>query len=235
MKTKTLLLAFVVILMTSCSPSKASTPDETKSSATSAVTHLAISLALTPTEPFTVTPPPEKTPLPTQTPTSLPWKPLEKDLSLGDWYFRCQVTAVSFDIIEILPKVDATGFLVCDRYKIPAGIYNRNDNSLYYWGLLPIKNPNILDHLGERGVERFLTVFELGETYLDVNNLIGKDIVMSVNLPNSKNRAVFDTQNIGRFAGEYWGDQSAVDLFAQTGVLSNDDNILYPISLGVAK
>lgn len=178
---------------------------------------------------------PSATLAPTHTATTLPWIPLEKELTYGDWYFRCEVTDVNFEIIEILPNIDATGFIVCDNFKIPAGVYDRKNNILYYWGLFPISSPDAIDHLGERGVGRLLRVFELGGTYQDANNLIGKKVAMSVNIPNSQNRSMFDTQNLGRFAGDYWGNQEAVDWFAQTGALPNENNILYPISLGLVK
>lgn len=235
MTSRIIIAIIITILLVSCSSSSGSTPvrNEPPSVPTTTIslaTHTSI-----PAPSLTETPLPTETVAATHTPTSAPWRPLEKELSYGDWYFRCQVTEVSFEIVEILPKVDATGFIICDQYRVPAAIYDRNTNVWYLWGLLPLQNPTILDHQGERGVERVITFFGLGETYLDADNLIGKDISMSVNLPNSKNRAVFDTQKIGRFAGEYWGSQEAVDSFAQTGVLSNDDNILYPISLGVIK
>lgn len=179
------------------------------------------------------------TPPPFQTVTVLPaptaaWVPLQQD-DLGDWVYRCQASAVSFEVVEILPGVDAHGFLICGGFRIPAQIYDRNQNVLYFWGLLPLQDPDILDHLGERGVERLITVFELGETYLDADNLTGVTFSMSVNLPNDRNRAVFDTQNIGRFAGEYWGSQEAVDAFALSGTLPHENAILYPISLGVVR
>jgi len=176
----------------------------------------------------------ETTPLPIATVTPTPWEPLVED-EMGDWLYRCEVSGTSFDIVEIMPGVEATGFLLCQDYRIPAGIYDRNNDNLYYWTLYPITEPDILDHLGERGIERVLTTNGLGETYLDADNLIGVELVISINLPNDVNRIVFDTQNIGRFAGEYWGSQQAVDAFAATGVLPNLDNIIYPISLGIVK
>lgn len=185
----------------------------------------------TPTDSSIVT---ETNTLPPATITTIPWEPLVKD-EMGDWLYRCKVSGTSFDIVEILPGVEATGFLLCQEHRIPAGIYDRNNNVLYYWALYPIAEPEIIDHLGERGVERVLKTNGLGETYLDADNLIGIELVMSINLPNDVNRAVFDTQNIGRFAGEYWGSQEAVDAFAASGVLPNSDNIIYPISLGIVK
>lgn len=178
------------------------------------------------------TPPPTSTSADITETVAVEWTPLAKD-DLGDWNYDCQVTAVNFEVIEILPGVDATGFLVCGGYNIPTGIMDRNTNILYYWGLFPIQNPTILDHLGERGVERFLTTFSLGETYLDAEVIIGKNLSMTINLPNVTNQSIFDTQNIGKFAGVYWQNQENVDLFAQTGSLSNPDYILYPISLGI--
>lgn len=167
-----------------------------------------------------------------QAPTNWERPPVD---NLGDYNYDCTVTGTSFDIEEIAPGIEATGFLICGGQRVPAGIYDRNTNTLYYWGLNPIKNPTITDHLGERGVERFVTFFGFGETYLDCNKLTGANLSLSIGLPNARNGAVFDVQNIGQFADEYYGSQAAIDAWANTGVFPDGQDILYPVSLGVVK
>lgn len=170
----------------------------------------------------------------TITKTMIPWTVLEQD-EIGDYTYRCTITDFSFEIIEILPGMEAQGFLLCGDYQIPVGIYDKNKNQLFYWGLNPVQDPTILDHLGERALGRFVSVFGLGETHLDSKNVIGKELSMSINIPNSVNKRVFDTQNFGKYAGDYWVNQDNVDNFAVTGIHPNEENILYPISLGLVK
>lgn len=235
MKSKIIVGTIIITLLAACSSSRSFTPARNEPSLIPNTNIPLATYTSIPTQFHTKTPLSTETLAVTLTPTSEPWKSLEKDLQYGDWYYRCKITGVSADVIEILPKVDAAGFLFCGNFKIPLYVYDRNENILYFWGLLPIKDPKGLDQLGKRAVGRFLRVFGFGGTYDNADKLIGIELSMAINLPNDINRAVFDTQNIGRFAGEYWGGQEAVDLFAQTGVLPNSDNILYPISFGVVK
>ena len=210
-------------LLTSCTPSTEVFPTDTISTATD---------LLEPT--ITASPQSSATASPTMTNTSIPWTQLERD-DLGDYGFRCTITGFSFEIIEMLPGIEAQGFLLCGDYQIPVGIYDKNKNQLFYWGLNPVQDPTILDHLGERALDRFVSVFGLGETYLDSQRVIGKELSMSINIPNSVNKRVFDTQNFGKYAGDFWVNQENVEVFVKTGILPNEDNILYPISLGIVK
>ncbi|PKN99707.1 MAG: hypothetical protein CVU42_06890 [Chloroflexi bacterium HGW-Chloroflexi-4] len=222
MKKAILFIVVTSLLLTSCySP----IPPETTLSNTPHPSH-------TPTQ--KTVPTVTSTPTSTITKTVTPWTQLERD-SIGDYIYRCTITDFSFAIIEILPGIEAQGFLLCGDYQIPVGIYDKNENKLFYWGLNPVQDPTILDHLGERAFEYFVSIFGLGKTYLDSKNVIGKELSMSINIPNSVNKRVFDTQNFGKYAGDYWVNQDNVDNFAVTGILPNEENILYPISLGLVK
>ena len=223
MRTFLPVLLILFWLLTSCTPSTEVIPTATNSTATA---------LLKPT--ITPTPKSIATAIPTVTNTVMPWTQLERD-DLGDYGFRCTITDYSFEIIEILPGIEAQGFLLCGDYQIPVGIYDKNENSLFYWGLNPVQNPTILDHLGERALERFVIIFGLGETYLDSKSVIGKELSMSINNPNSVNKRVFDTQNFGKYAGDFWKNQENMEVFAKTGILPFENNILYPISLGLVK
>lgn len=210
-------------LLSSCAPSTSVIPTDTITTATA---------ILKPS--ITDSPQPSATASPTMTNTVVPWTQLERD-DLGDYGFRCTITDYSFEIIELLPGIEAQGFLLCGDYQIPVGIYDKNKNQLFYWGLNPVQDPTILDHLGERALGRFVSVFGLGETHLDSKNVIGEELSMSINIPNSVNKRVFDTQNFGKYAGDFWVNQENVEVFAKIGILPNDHNILYPISLGIVK
>lgn len=184
MRSRIIVGIIITILLAACSSSSSSTPARNEpSSIPNTTIPLAIHTSI-PTQSHTETPLSTETLAVTNTPTSAPWKPLEKDLQYGDWYYSCKITGVSADVIEILPKVDAAGFLFCGNFKIPLYVYDRNENALYFWGLLPIKNPKGLDHLGERAVGRFLRVFGFGGTYDNADKLIGIDISMTINMPN---------------------------------------------------
>ncbi|MDP3720898.1 MAG: hypothetical protein Q8R09_00445, partial [Anaerolineaceae bacterium] len=158
-------------LLSSCAPSTSVIPTDTISTATA---------ILKPT--ITAFPQPSATASPTMTNTVVPWTQLERD-DLGDYGFRCTITDYSFEIIEILPDIEAQGFLLCGDYQIPVGIYDKNKNQLFYWGLNPVQDPTILDHLGERALGRFVSVFGLGETHLDSQRVIGKELSVSINIP----------------------------------------------------
>lgn len=149
----------------------------------------------------------------------------------GDYSFACQIESISYDVVEILPGIDATGFIICNGQKIPAGIYDRNANTLFYWDMMPINNPEVVDYLGERAIERLVTQFGFGRTYLDGNKLIGANVIASVGLPSVRNRNLVNAINIGRYTGEYYSEQSIIDVWATTGKLPNDKPCLYPYSL----
>lgn len=237
-------LALMIAILAACSPAPA--PNEVDIAATASAAQQQTAAAMP-----TMTPAPTKTetptPAPTQTATNTPEPTLTptEDLSApvegweapmvnteGDYSFGCTVTGISTDVVEIIPGVDATGFLICGDYQIPAGIYDRNNNVLYYWELGDIVNPKLTDHLGHRAMGRLCTVFGIGDGSLaQYNNLIGKKVMLSIGLPSSKNMKIFDVTNAGQFTDEYYGDRSALDNWAQTGRLPIDKNILYPLAL----
>jgi len=164
--------------------------------------------------------------------TTTPWVVLPHDgLKTNSWILRCQISGVSFEVVEILPNIDATGFLICGGFKIPAGLHDRNTNTLYYWSLYPIVDPKILDHLGERGIERFLTTYGFGSIYSDYENLIGVNIAVALNLLNEETRILLNAYYFGSFTNDYWGSQEAIDIFGNSGVLPKDNNILLPIDI----
>lgn len=167
-----------------------------------------------------------------QAPTNWERPPVD---NLGNYNYDCTITGVSNEIIEMMPGIDGAGFLICDGYKIPTYIHDRNTNTLYAWGLNPIHDPQGLDKLGERGVGRFMRIFGFGGTYADAAKLNGVRLSLSIGLPNASNGAVFDVQNMGQFADEYYGSQAAIDAWATTGIPPEGNGILYPISLGVIK
>jgi len=123
MTSRIIVVIIVTVLLVACSSVNSSMPVRNEPSSVPTTTIPLATHTSIPTQSITETHLPTETVAVTNTPTPAPWNPLEKDLSYGDWYFRCQVTEVSFDVVEIMPKVDATGFIVCDRYRVPAAIY----------------------------------------------------------------------------------------------------------------
>lgn len=239
-------LALMIVILSACTPAPA--PNEVDV-ITTAIAAQEQTAAAMPTMTAAPTDTPEPTLVPTKTtvPTDTPEPTLAptEDLSApvegweapmvnteGDYSFGCTVTGTSTDVVEIIPGVDATGFLICGDYQIPAGFYDRNNNVLYYWELGGIKNPKGTDHLGTRAMGRLCSVFGISDcSPAQYNTLIGKNIMLSIGLPSSKNMKIFDVTNAGQFTDEYYGDRSGLDNWAQTGRLPIDKNILYPLAL----
>lgn len=154
----------------------------------------------------------------------------------GRFVLRCIAGKTVYETRHLSDSVDVAGLVECyytasSFVYVPLSFYDHSSQELYYWSLMPIKNPEATDNLEKRAELRIASaLFEIKPS-MNSNILENQHFVISYGELTEQNLLLFNPKQIfKKLSFDKVANSAEVNDFLNTGI-SNKSKILVPLSV----